>query len=87
MAQTCNLIYLEGRNQEDQGLKFTQTNNLRDPILKIPNTERAGGEVQGAEQLNSKSSTEKKILAIFVRKKLLIRTENGQVIKSIILGE
>jgi hypothetical protein len=34
MAHACNPSYLEGRDQEDQGLKPAQADSLRDPISK-----------------------------------------------------
>jgi hypothetical protein len=42
-----NPSYSGGRDQEDQGSKPAQANSLWDPILKIPNTKRAGRVAQG----------------------------------------
>jgi hypothetical protein len=47
VAQVCNPSYWEGRDQEDHGLKPTRANSLQDPILRIANTERAGGVAHG----------------------------------------
>jgi hypothetical protein len=41
-AHTCNPSYTGGSNQEDRGSKPAQANSSKDPILKIPNTKRAG---------------------------------------------
>jgi hypothetical protein len=41
-AHACNLGYSGCRDQEDRGLKPAGENSSRDPILKIPNTNRAG---------------------------------------------
>jgi hypothetical protein len=47
VADACNTSYSGGRDQEDRGSKPARANSLRDPILKIPNTERASGLPQG----------------------------------------
>jgi hypothetical protein len=36
MAHACHTSYSGDRDQEDRGLKPTQTNSSRDPILKNP---------------------------------------------------
>jgi hypothetical protein len=53
-AHTCNLSYLGGRDQEDQGSKPTWTNKFKRPYLKKnPSLKkqktktRAGGVAQG----------------------------------------
>jgi hypothetical protein len=38
----CNPSYSGGRDQEDHSSKPAQANSWQDPILKIPNTKRAG---------------------------------------------
>jgi hypothetical protein len=48
VAHTCNPRYSGGRNQENHGLKPAWANSSWDPVLKIPNTKRAGGGAQGA---------------------------------------
>jgi hypothetical protein len=40
VAHTCSPSYSGGREQENHSLKPVQANSLRDPILKIPNTEK-----------------------------------------------
>jgi hypothetical protein len=54
VAHTCNPSYSGGRDQEDCGSKppWANTkppwaNSSWDPILKTPNTKRAGGVAQG----------------------------------------
>jgi hypothetical protein len=47
VAHTCNPSYSGGRDQEDHGSKPAQANSSQDPVLKIPNTKRAGGVAQG----------------------------------------
>jgi hypothetical protein len=48
MAHPCRPSYSGDRDQEDRGSKPTRASNLREPILKIPNTKRAGEVAQGA---------------------------------------
>jgi hypothetical protein len=40
VAHTCNPSYSGGRDQEDGSSKLTQTNSLRDPIMKKPFTQK-----------------------------------------------
>jgi hypothetical protein len=47
VTHTYNPSYSGGRGQADHGSKPAWINSLRDPILKIQNTKRAGGVVQG----------------------------------------
>jgi hypothetical protein len=47
VAHTYNPSYSGGNHQEDWCLKPAQANSSRDPILKIPNTKRAGRVAQG----------------------------------------
>jgi hypothetical protein len=47
VAHAYNPSYSGGRDQEDHGWRPAQGKCLRDPILKIPNTKRPGGVVQG----------------------------------------
>jgi hypothetical protein len=47
VTHVFNLSYSGGRDQKDHGSKPAQTNSLRDPTSKIPNTKRAGGVAQG----------------------------------------
>jgi hypothetical protein len=47
VTHACNPSYSGGRDQEDCDLKPAPAKSLRDPILKIPNTKRAGGVAQG----------------------------------------
>jgi hypothetical protein len=49
VAHTCNPSYPGARDQEDLGSKTAQTNSLRDPISKRPNTQkkRADAVAQG----------------------------------------
>jgi hypothetical protein len=42
VAHTCNPSYSGGRDQEDRSSKPAQANSSRDPILKIPNTQKGG---------------------------------------------
>jgi hypothetical protein len=39
--------YSGGRDQEDHSSKPARANSSQDPILKIPNTKRAGRVIQG----------------------------------------
>jgi hypothetical protein len=47
VACAYNPTYSGVRDQEDHGSKPAQAHSLRDPILKIPFTKRAGGVAQG----------------------------------------
>jgi hypothetical protein len=47
VAHAYNPGYSGGRDQEDRCSKPVQANSLWDPILRIPNTKRAGGVAQG----------------------------------------
>jgi hypothetical protein len=47
VAHACNPTYSGRRDEEDHGLKTSQTNSSRASISKIPNTKRAGGMAQG----------------------------------------
>jgi hypothetical protein len=47
VPHACNPSYLGGRDQEGHCLKPAWENSLRDPILKIAITKRAGGVAQG----------------------------------------
>jgi hypothetical protein len=47
VAYACYPSYSGGRDQENRGSKPAQANSLQDPILKIPNTKKAGGVAQG----------------------------------------
>jgi hypothetical protein len=40
VAHACNLSYSGGRDQEVCDSKPAQTNSLRDPMSKIPNTKK-----------------------------------------------
>jgi hypothetical protein len=51
------VIYSGGRDQEDCGSKQAQANSWRDSILKIPDTKRAGGVVQGVGPTTAKTTT------------------------------
>jgi hypothetical protein len=46
VAHACNPSYLGGRDQEDQDSNSAQANSLRDPNLKYPIQNRAGGVAQ-----------------------------------------
>jgi hypothetical protein len=46
VAHNCDPSYSGGRAQKDHSSKPAQANSSRDPILKIPNTKRAGGVAQ-----------------------------------------
>jgi hypothetical protein len=46
VADTCNPSFSGDRDQEEHGSKTARANSSRDPILKIPNTKRAGGVAQ-----------------------------------------
>jgi hypothetical protein len=46
VAHACNPSYSGDRDQEDHSSKSAQANSSQDPISKIPNTKRAGGEAQ-----------------------------------------
>jgi hypothetical protein len=59
VAHACNPSYSGDRDQEDHSLKQTRANSLQDPILKIPNTERAGGVAQGIGPVFKPSTIEK----------------------------
>jgi hypothetical protein len=47
VAHAYNPSYSGCRDQEDCGLKSALANSSQGPILKIPNTKRAGGVDQG----------------------------------------
>jgi hypothetical protein len=47
VAHAYNPSYSGGRDQEDRSSKSDWANSSRDPISKVPNTERAGGVAQG----------------------------------------
>jgi hypothetical protein len=54
VAQAYNPSFSGGRDQEDGGSSQLQSNNSKDPILKIPNAKRAGGMAQVVECQPSK---------------------------------
>jgi hypothetical protein len=48
VIHTCNPSYSGGRDQEDRGLRPSQANSSKDPILKQnPSQKRAGGVAPG----------------------------------------
>jgi hypothetical protein len=49
VAHACNPSHLGGRDQENHPLKLAWGNSLQDPILKIPNTKKAGRVAQVVE--------------------------------------
>jgi hypothetical protein len=54
LTHTCNPSYLGSIDQEDHGSRPAQTNSSRDPISKIPNTEKGWWMAQVVEHLLSK---------------------------------
>jgi hypothetical protein len=65
VAHACNPSYSGGRAQEDHGSKPAQVNSLRDPILKIPITKRAGREAHGEDPEFKARWCKKKKKAVF----------------------
>jgi hypothetical protein len=62
VAHTCNLSYLGGRDQEDQGSKAAWTNSSQDPISKNPSQKRADRVAQGiGPEFKPQHHTKKKI--------------------------
>jgi hypothetical protein len=55
VAHNCNPSRSRGRDQEDHGLKPAHASSLRELILKIPNTKRAGTVAQVVDCLPSKA--------------------------------
>jgi hypothetical protein len=67
VAHACNPSYSGCRDQEDHGSKPAQANSLRNPILKIPITKRAGGVAQSAgPDFKSQYQNKTKNLDIFL---------------------
>jgi hypothetical protein len=71
VAHAYNPSYSGSRDQEDHNSKPAWVNSSQDPILKIPNTKRAGRVAQvvdcllnKCETLSSNPNTTKKILKI-----------------------
>jgi hypothetical protein len=54
VAYNCNTSYLEDKDKRNHGLKPAWTSSSWDPISKIPNIEKDGGEAQVIEYLPSK---------------------------------
>jgi hypothetical protein len=50
VVHACNPSYSGGRDQEDRGLKPALANSSRDPVLKNPTQQKAGGVAQGIGQ-------------------------------------
>jgi hypothetical protein len=61
VAHTYNPSYLEGRNQEDRGLKSVQANSSREPILKKNLKQKMPGGVAQGVGPELKPSTAKQI--------------------------
>jgi hypothetical protein len=49
VAHTCNPSYSGGSDQQDGGSNSAQANNLQDPSLKKPFTQRTGGVAQSED--------------------------------------
>jgi hypothetical protein len=72
VAHTCNSSYSGGRDKEDHGSKPAKPNSSQNPILKIPNTKRAGEVAQdvGPEfKCQYHKQTNKKILCPILNSK------------------